>query len=108
MLDAVGSSVVTRGLTRSRTILRGIETDTEDIVPDPMSKSWYAQWAAGHKNVEREFAVMYVQRRRRRRDRPETIPSRSRNSSLVGGITQRGSAFSIPGRGPLEYFQSVR
>jgi short-subunit dehydrogenase len=39
-------------------ILAGIEHDVEDIFPDPMSKSVYAQWVADHKGVERQFASM--------------------------------------------------
>jgi NAD(P)-dependent dehydrogenase (short-subunit alcohol dehydrogenase family) len=39
-------------------ILAGIEAGTEDIFPDPMSKSVYARWASNHKDVERQFALM--------------------------------------------------
>jgi NAD(P)-dependent dehydrogenase (short-subunit alcohol dehydrogenase family) len=39
-------------------VLAGLEADAEDIFPDPMSKSLYAQWAANHKQVEHQFAAM--------------------------------------------------
>jgi NAD(P)-dependent dehydrogenase (short-subunit alcohol dehydrogenase family) len=39
-------------------ILAAIETNTEDIFPDPMSKQLYTQWLADHKGVERQFAAM--------------------------------------------------
>jgi NAD(P)-dependent dehydrogenase (short-subunit alcohol dehydrogenase family) len=39
-------------------VMAAIEANTEDIFPDPMSKQLYAQWAADHKGVERQFAAM--------------------------------------------------
>jgi NAD(P)-dependent dehydrogenase (short-subunit alcohol dehydrogenase family) len=39
-------------------ILAGLGADEEDIFPDPMSRQLYAQWAADHKGVERQFAAM--------------------------------------------------
>jgi NAD(P)-dependent dehydrogenase (short-subunit alcohol dehydrogenase family) len=39
-------------------ILDGVEAEEEDIFPDPMSKQLYAQWAADHKGIERQFAAM--------------------------------------------------
>jgi NAD(P)-dependent dehydrogenase (short-subunit alcohol dehydrogenase family) len=39
-------------------VLRGIETDQEDIFPDPMSRQLYAAWAEDHKAVEHQFATM--------------------------------------------------
>lgn len=39
-------------------IIAGIESDQEDIFPDPMSKQMYAAWRQDHKAVERQFASM--------------------------------------------------
>lgn len=39
-------------------ILAGVETDEEDIFPDPMSTAVYASWKQDHKAVERQFAAM--------------------------------------------------
>jgi NAD(P)-dependent dehydrogenase (short-subunit alcohol dehydrogenase family) len=39
-------------------VLDGVEADQEDIFPDPMSRQIYAQWAADHKGIERQFAAM--------------------------------------------------
>lgn len=39
-------------------VLDGIESGTEDIFPDMMSREVYAAWAADHKAVERQFAAM--------------------------------------------------
>ena len=39
-------------------VLDGIQADTEDIFPDPMSQALYAQWVTDHKGVERQFASM--------------------------------------------------
>jgi NAD(P)-dependent dehydrogenase (short-subunit alcohol dehydrogenase family) len=39
-------------------ILNGVEAGDEDIFPDPMAKHLYAQWAADHKGIERQFAAM--------------------------------------------------
>jgi len=39
-------------------IIAGVEADTEDIFPDPMSRQLYAQWTADHKTIERQFATM--------------------------------------------------
>ena len=39
-------------------VLNGLETDDEDIFPDPMSKQVYSSWSADHKAVERQFATM--------------------------------------------------
>ena len=39
-------------------VLKGIEEGEEDIFPDPMSRQLYAQWAANHKAIERQFASM--------------------------------------------------
>jgi NAD(P)-dependent dehydrogenase (short-subunit alcohol dehydrogenase family) len=39
-------------------VLKGVEADEEDIFPDPMSRQLYAQWAADHKGIERQFAAM--------------------------------------------------
>jgi short-subunit dehydrogenase len=39
-------------------VIAAIEANTEDIFPDPMSQQLYAQWAADHKGVERQFAAM--------------------------------------------------
>jgi NAD(P)-dependent dehydrogenase (short-subunit alcohol dehydrogenase family) len=39
-------------------VLKGIETDQEDIFPDPMAKQLYARWATDHKAIERQFAAM--------------------------------------------------
>jgi len=39
-------------------VLKGIESDTEDIFPDPMSMQIYPQWASDHKRIEHEFAGM--------------------------------------------------
>ena len=39
-------------------VLRGIEADEEDILPDPMSRELYAQWMTDHKAIERQFATM--------------------------------------------------
>jgi len=42
----------------AREVIAGIEAGTEDIFPDVMSKQIYGAWAADHKAVERQFAVM--------------------------------------------------
>lgn len=42
----------------ARAVLEGIEAETEDIFPDPMSKQIYSAWTADHKAVERQFASM--------------------------------------------------
>lgn len=39
-------------------LLKGIEADEEDILPDPMSRQLYANWVTDHKAVERRFAAM--------------------------------------------------
>jgi NAD(P)-dependent dehydrogenase (short-subunit alcohol dehydrogenase family) len=39
-------------------VLQGIETDQEDIFPDPMSTQLYAAWKQDHKAVEKQFAAM--------------------------------------------------
>jgi NAD(P)-dependent dehydrogenase (short-subunit alcohol dehydrogenase family) len=39
-------------------VLAGLSADEEDIFPDPMSRQLYAQWAADHKGIERQFAAM--------------------------------------------------
>jgi NAD(P)-dependent dehydrogenase (short-subunit alcohol dehydrogenase family) len=39
-------------------VLKGVEAGEEDIFPDPMSRQLYAQWAANHKAIERQFATM--------------------------------------------------
>ena len=39
-------------------VLKGVESDEEDIFPDPMSRQLYAHWAADHKAIERQFATM--------------------------------------------------
>jgi NAD(P)-dependent dehydrogenase (short-subunit alcohol dehydrogenase family) len=39
-------------------VLQGIETDQEDIFPDPMSTQLYAAWKQDHKAVEKQFATM--------------------------------------------------
>jgi NAD(P)-dependent dehydrogenase (short-subunit alcohol dehydrogenase family) len=39
-------------------VLDGIERETEDIFPDPMSRQLYAAWAGDHKAIERQFATM--------------------------------------------------
>jgi hypothetical protein len=39
-------------------VMAALETNTEDIFPDPMSKQLYSQWTADHKGVERQFAAM--------------------------------------------------
>ncbi len=39
-------------------IIIGIESDQEDIFPDPMSSQTYAQWKQDHKAVEKQFASM--------------------------------------------------
>lgn len=39
-------------------VLKGVEAGEEDIFPDPMSRQLYANWAADHKAVERQFATM--------------------------------------------------
>jgi len=39
-------------------VLAGLSADEEDIFPDPMSRQVYAQWAADHKGIERQFAAM--------------------------------------------------
>jgi NAD(P)-dependent dehydrogenase (short-subunit alcohol dehydrogenase family) len=39
-------------------VLAGIESDSEDIFPDPMSRQLYASWSADHKSVERQFAAI--------------------------------------------------
>jgi NAD(P)-dependent dehydrogenase (short-subunit alcohol dehydrogenase family) len=42
----------------AKAILAGIEKDSEDIFPDPMSEQVYAAWKSNHKAVERQFAAM--------------------------------------------------
>ena len=39
-------------------VVNGIEADTEDIFPDPMSQQLYVQWASDHKRIEHQFATM--------------------------------------------------
>jgi NAD(P)-dependent dehydrogenase (short-subunit alcohol dehydrogenase family) len=39
-------------------VLKGIESNTEDIFPDPMSMQIYPQWASDHKRIEHDFAAM--------------------------------------------------
>jgi len=39
-------------------VLQGIETNQEDIFPDPMSTQLYAAWKQDHKAVEKQFAIM--------------------------------------------------
>jgi NAD(P)-dependent dehydrogenase (short-subunit alcohol dehydrogenase family) len=39
-------------------VLQGIETDQEDIFPDPMSTQLYTAWRQDHKAVEKQFATM--------------------------------------------------
>lgn len=39
-------------------VLQGIETNQEDIFPDPMSTQLYAAWKQDHKAVEKQFAAM--------------------------------------------------
>jgi NAD(P)-dependent dehydrogenase (short-subunit alcohol dehydrogenase family) len=39
-------------------VLQGIETEQEDIFPDPMSTQLYAAWKQDHKAVEKQFATM--------------------------------------------------
>jgi NAD(P)-dependent dehydrogenase (short-subunit alcohol dehydrogenase family) len=39
-------------------VLQGVETDEEDIFPDPMSRQLYAHWTSDHKAIERQFAEM--------------------------------------------------
>jgi len=39
-------------------VLMGVETDQEDIFPDPMAKTLYAQWTTDHKAIEHQFAAM--------------------------------------------------
>lgn len=39
-------------------VLDGIETGTEDIFPDPVSKQTYAAWTVDHKAIEHQFASM--------------------------------------------------
>lgn len=39
-------------------IVRGLESGSEDIFPDSMSKSVYEQWRQDHKAVEKAFASM--------------------------------------------------
>jgi NAD(P)-dependent dehydrogenase (short-subunit alcohol dehydrogenase family) len=39
-------------------VLQGIETNQEDIFPDPMSTQLYAAWKQDHKAVEKQFATM--------------------------------------------------
>jgi short-subunit dehydrogenase len=40
------------------TVLSGIETEQDDIFPDPMSAQLYAAWKHDHKAVEKQFALM--------------------------------------------------
>ncbi|TYQ27766.1 SDR family oxidoreductase [Pseudanabaena sp. UWO311] len=42
----------------AKAVLHGIETDLEDIFPDPMSTQLYAAWRQDHKAVEKQFAGM--------------------------------------------------
>ena len=42
----------------ARSIMQGIEADSEDIFPDAMSQQLYTAWKADHKAVERQFATM--------------------------------------------------
>lgn len=39
-------------------VLMGVEADQEDIFPDPMAKTLYAQWTTDHKAIEHQFAAM--------------------------------------------------
>jgi NAD(P)-dependent dehydrogenase (short-subunit alcohol dehydrogenase family) len=39
-------------------VLQGIETNQEDIFPDPMSTQVYTAWKQDHKAVEKQFATM--------------------------------------------------
>lgn len=39
-------------------VLTGVEANQEDIFPDPMAKSLYAQWTTDHKAIEHQFAAM--------------------------------------------------
>jgi len=39
-------------------VFKGIESDTKDIFPDPMSMQIYPRWASDHKRIEHEFATM--------------------------------------------------
>lgn len=39
-------------------IIAGVQADSEDIFPDPMSVQLYAAWKADHKAVEKQFAAM--------------------------------------------------
>ena len=36
----------------------GLEAGQEDIFPDPMAKTLYAQWTTDHKAIEHQFAAM--------------------------------------------------
>jgi NAD(P)-dependent dehydrogenase (short-subunit alcohol dehydrogenase family) len=42
----------------ARAILDGVEADTEDIFPEPMSRQVYEGWRQDHKAVERQFAAL--------------------------------------------------
>jgi NAD(P)-dependent dehydrogenase (short-subunit alcohol dehydrogenase family) len=42
----------------AKALLQGIESDREDIFPDPMSTQIYAAWQQDHKAVEKQFATM--------------------------------------------------
>jgi NAD(P)-dependent dehydrogenase (short-subunit alcohol dehydrogenase family) len=39
-------------------VLQGIESEQEDIFPDPMSSQLYAAWKQDHKAIEKQFAAM--------------------------------------------------
>jgi NAD(P)-dependent dehydrogenase (short-subunit alcohol dehydrogenase family) len=39
-------------------VLMGLEAGQEDIFPDPMAKTLYAQWTTDHKAIEHQFAAM--------------------------------------------------
>jgi NAD(P)-dependent dehydrogenase (short-subunit alcohol dehydrogenase family) len=39
--------------------LKGVESDIEDIFPDPISRQTYEAWRADHKAVERQFVSMF-------------------------------------------------
>ncbi len=42
----------------ARAIIQGVESESEDIFPDPMSTAVYSSWQKDHKAVERQFAAM--------------------------------------------------
>jgi len=42
----------------AREVIAGLESEQEDIFPDPMSTQLYGLWKADHKAIERQFAAM--------------------------------------------------